>query len=529
MNDALLQIVKDLDIRDGFDERVDAEVQALTANPGFDDPTLEDWTATPFVTIDNRSSRDLDQALFVRAVDGGFEVAYALADAAHFVPPGSALFEEALLRGASFYLPGASVPMLPRALSEGLVSLNPNVIRRALVFVCALDGAGEIRSTRVVRGRIRSQAKLAFEDVQDFYDEPDSSPISRAPYAESLRVLRTVGERRMHLAQSAHVVRYRRREVEVKAGAGAFVALEAVRPLVELYNEQVSLLVNREGGRLLAHSKDPRLQPIYRVHPAPDVEKLDALRALTAGVARVHGLDPDVWILKAGETLNDLLERLPQTAPTLRIARAVERQAILVNMRSAFSIEPAQHFGVGAEVYARFSAPMREIVGIFLHKEMLELLRLEPAPDSAVDVALRERVVSAANRSRDVQRKVNDRANRLVIDQLFAPDLAAQERPGHLGTVMGLSPSKVHVELDAPGLDVKVYVRDLGKMLGGKWLDLAEDGAALVTRDERAVVCAIGDRIEVRVVGHDRGQDRWIFELARMNAHPPAGRASSAS
>lgn len=526
MNDALLQIVKDLEIRDGFDERVEAEVAALAANPGFDDPALEDWTAIPFVTIDNRTSRDLDQALFVRtdASGDGFEVVYALADAAHFVPPGSALFEEALLRGASFYLPGASVPMLPRALSEGLVSLNPNVVRRSLVFVCALDEMGEIRSTRVIRGRIQSRAKLAFEDVQAFYDEPSRSPISREPYADSLRLLRTVGERRMDLAQSAHVVRYRRREVEVKAGAGAFVALEAVRPLVELYNEQVSLLVNREGGRLLARSTDLRLQPIYRVHPAPDIDKLDALRALTAGIARVHGLDPAVWSLKPGEMLNDLLERLPQTAPTLRVARAVERQAILVNMRSAFSIEPAQHFGVGAEVYARFSAPMREIVGIFLHKEMLELLGLEPALDSSVDLQLRERVVSAANRSRDVQRKVNDRANRLVIDQLFAPDLAAKERPGHLGTVMGLSPSKVHVELDTPGLDVKVYVRDLGKALGGKWLDLAEDGAALVTRDERTLVCAIGDRIEVRVLGHDRGQDRWIFDLTRINppAHSPA-------
>ncbi|NUP10839.1 MAG: RNB domain-containing ribonuclease [Polyangiaceae bacterium] len=518
MREALLQIASDLEIRTDFDDRVRAEVARFVADPGIDDPSLTDLTQLPFVTIDGPTSKDLDQALFVERAADGYVVHYALADAAHFVPISSALFEEATLRGTSFYFPGMSIPMLPRELSEGLVSLNPQVRRRALVFVCSLDATGEVRRTDLVRARIESRAKLTFGGVQAYYDAPTQSPLAREAFAPSLDLLRAVGEKRLALAETADVVRYRRREIEVKLGGeqeGGFVVLEAARLAVEMYNEQISLLVNREGGRLLAESHDPRLQPIYRVHPAPDPDKLGTLRALTAGIARAHGLDPAVWALHEEETLNAFLRKLPQGGATARVAEAVERQAVLVNMRSAFSTEPARHFGVGAEVYARFSAPMREVVGVFLHKEMLELLSLERPADNAVDEALRARIVDAANRARDVQRRINDQTNRLVLDHLFAPDLAQRERPARRGTVMGITSSKVHVELDSPGMDVKVYLRDLGRLRGGIWLDLTEDGALLVERESRAPICAVGDAVDIKVVDRDKGQDRWILDLHR--------------
>ena len=120
-----------------FPARVRREVAAIDLDRSLAERALVDLTSLPFVTIDAATSRDLDQALHVE-VGGGpgvaYVVRYALADAAHFVPKDSALFEEALTRGASVYLPGFSVPMLPRELSEGVVSLNPDGPRRALVF-----------------------------------------------------------------------------------------------------------------------------------------------------------------------------------------------------------------------------------------------------------------------------------------------------------------------------------------------------------------------------------------------------------
>lgn len=519
---AIADLIRELGLRVEFPPEVRAEVAALLASPGIEDDTLVDLSDQPFVTIDGATSRDLDQALFLeRGKRGGYVVHYALADAAHFVPISSALFREALLRGASYYLPGQSVPMLPRELSEGLVSLNPNVRRRALVFSTELDDKAEVQVTQVERALIQSQAKLSWGDVQALYDAPETSPLRGRPFRASLELLREVGEKRMALSELADVVRYRRRELDVSVGKGEqpVVVVEALRDRVELYNEQISLLCNREGGRLLAESPDPRLQPIYRVHPAPDPEKLTALRALLAGLARAHDLPKAPWTLADGESLATLLRRLPKGAPLGaedRLVRAIERQAILVNMRSGFSTQPARHFGVGAEVYARFSAPMREVVGVFLHKEMLEHVGLAPAEDTRHDEALRDRVVEAANAARETQRKLNDQVNRLVLDALFRPDLAQGEaaRPRRRGTVMGITSSKLHVELDAPGVDVKVYLRDLGKAMGGAWLEVREDGASLGVQGQPAPIVRVGDAVDLTVVAHDARQDRWVFGLA---------------
>jgi ribonuclease R len=160
----LADIVRSLELAVDFPEDMLREVEAFVAQPGIDDPSLADHEGTPFVTIDAATSRDLDQAVHVAREADGYLVAYAIADASHYVRPGSALFREAMRRGATYYLPGLSVPMLPRALSEGLVSLNPDGPRRALVFLHRLDARAEILSTELVRARIRSRAKLSFSE-----------------------------------------------------------------------------------------------------------------------------------------------------------------------------------------------------------------------------------------------------------------------------------------------------------------------------------------------------------------------------
>lgn len=142
-----------------------ADTADLLATPGIDDPLLEDLRGLPFCTIDGPATRDLDQALHVTASAHGYRLHYALADASWLVPMGSALFGEALTRASSFYLPGLVVPRLPRPLSEGIVSLNPGVDRRALVMVLDIEGGGTISRRAWVRGPVRSQAKLAFDEV----------------------------------------------------------------------------------------------------------------------------------------------------------------------------------------------------------------------------------------------------------------------------------------------------------------------------------------------------------------------------
>jgi ribonuclease R len=496
------------------------EVDALMADPGIDDPGLEDLTALPFVTIDNEDSRDLDQALQIERCAGGrgFIVRYALADAAHFVRPESALFAEALERGVSYYLPGRCVPMLPPRLSEGIVSLNPNVPRRALVFVMKLDDRGLAVETTLVRARIRSRAKLTYIGVQGFYDGPAVSALAGQDYTESLELLQTVGLLRIEDARQRDVVQFNRVEVEVylepsaTGGGDGFAVHKEERSLSSCYNEQISLLCNMEGARLLAEAAAPEVQAVYRVHAAPDGESLDHLKGVIDDVVAVHGLEPRTYAWRRGaESLADYLERLPTSSVDARLRSALERQVLMTNRRSVFSAEPGRHFALGVSPYSRFSSPMREVVGIFTHKEALELLGLAPARgERGQDEAIRKRVISAANRSKERQRSLTKAVTRLCINDLLKRDLdlPQAERSVYRGTILGIRPTRLYVGLDAPPVELKVYVEDL-EAHAGVDLEIVGEGARLAPAGQGGGPSyRLGDPVELKVQGRSK-RGKW--------------------
>lgn len=507
--DEMMELAESFSLTAPFPEAVMAEVAHLLDHDGLDDPTLGDATALPFVTIDNEDSRDLDQALYIERIAGdGHRVHYALADASFYVRPGSALMAEALRRGASYYLPGFVAPMLPVELSEGLVSLNPEVFRRAVVFVVDLDAHGEVVALRVERQRVKSRAKLTYRGVQELWDERDagrSNHLENQDFSASLMALREVGRRRIARAEAGGVVHYPRIEVDVGFAdpeGRRFVAFESRRYECDRANEQLSLLVNVEGAKLLErHARpDPNITAVYRVHPAPESETLAALAETSRRVMARHGFDGALAWQRA-EPLSRWITRLGEAFGRHPVALALQRQALLVNQRSSFTPEPGLHYGVGAPCYARFSSPMREVVGVHTHREALEALGLEPIhPETPGE---REAIVAAANRAKDLQHLLTKRSNQLALTGLLAPDLERPEaqRPRRLGTVLGLGHDRLFVLLDGPPLEVKVYARDLGEH------PRLETDALLV--DGRAY--ALGARVELVVLGFDRKRDRFAL------------------
>lgn len=491
-----------------------SDVDQILRDPGIHDPTLQDLTHLPFVTIDGEGARDLDQALFIQRAGGGYLVRYAIADASWYVRPGTALFEEALSRGASFYLPGLVVPMLPRPLSEGIVSLGAGEPRRALVLALELDGTARCVRVAFVRARIRSAAALSFDQVQRWYDAPAMSPLGGSPFCESLALLREVGRLRLVEARDRDVVSYQRAEMVVRIGdeGFGFSVVADVRSEVELYNEQISLMANVEGARLMvSHGA----RAAWRVHPAPSDGRLVALERLIAGIVTSHRLDPAVWRWRRrrspadhrGIPLADYLARIRAAGGHERIRAAIERAAMVSNVRSTFSPELGPHYGVGAPAYARLTAPMREVVGVHTHAEALAAVGAAGA-GGWDDLDLLDRVIAAGNKAREVQRRLTKAANKVVIDHLLGADLAQPEdvRPWRRATVVEVQSARAYVHLDSPPIEIKVYQDDLGERprvtLGGAVLALDPD-----------TTLRVGAAVDVQVIGYEERSDRWRFDL----------------
>lgn len=540
-----------------------AEAAAWLDRPGTDDPSLTDWCEQPFVTIDNEDSRDLDQALLIEKKASDYRVRYALADAAYYVPSGSKLFTEALQRGVTYYTPILAAPMLPTVLSEGLVSLNPDVKRRALVFDMLLDKNGEVKNTAVVRACIRSAAKLSYNGVQQLLD--NTAEQKNQTYLPSLLLLKELGELLIQRALDRDVIPFKRHEASIKiADDGNISMLRRNRPRTEKYNEQISLLCNMQGALLLtrlAHTSDD-LQAVYRVHEAPLSGRLKALRTLLDRFADETGLDAK-WRWHKDQPLADYVMALPDNEETASVRAAIERQILVCNQASEYQSKPGRHHALAAESYARFSAPMREIVGIFTHKELLEVLTGNIEFDEAIafqkyeqnavadnkqiqaensnqghvedmtaketterngsgnnlgspadDNALREQVIHIANESRTKQKRLTKDIELLALEQLLSQDLTVDTAPIRIGTIMGMRRERIYIACDDIACDLKVSGEDLARQHNTQY---QFDDIKARAQNEAGPHWLLGERVGVITLGHNKARRRFELGLCKLD------------
>lgn len=125
----------------------------------------KDFTQEKALTIDHEDCRDMDDAVSLTRTPAGYRLAVHIADVAAYVPLGSALDQAASYRATSIYLPHLTVPMLPKVLSNNVCSLNPRVPRNTLSVIIHLDENGEVLSSEITKGRIRSRVKGIYSEI----------------------------------------------------------------------------------------------------------------------------------------------------------------------------------------------------------------------------------------------------------------------------------------------------------------------------------------------------------------------------
>ncbi len=489
----------------GFRAALESEAAAAAAAAERDSLPRRDLTALRTFTVDPATARDFDDAVSAQREGDGARVWVHIADVAAHVPPGSPLDVEARRRANSTYVPGAVEPMLPHALSSEACSLAPGVERLAVTAEIELGADAAPRRTRFYRSRIRSDARLDYDQLDAIFAGRARPPEEVAePLAAARDVAASLAERRGATALDVESFepefRFDRQgNVTGARGVPQTESHRLIERLMILTNEQVAERLQRE-----------RAPAVYRVHAQPDparverlLEQLAALGVPTPPLGQ--GLSPR----EAGEVAAAASRLARREAARRGHGREAYTSLVLRSLKQAsYSERNSGHAGLGSGAYTHFTSPIRRYADLLVHRALLAALgegekapRLAQARDVAADCSASER------QSARIEREADDVCAAYLLERELA-ERGAETR--FEGEVSGVIRSAAFVSFGGEMGDVYEGMLPARRLRGGRFeLDRAE--VALVSRGSKAAL-RLGDPVSVRVAGVDAARGRAELE-----------------
>lgn len=359
------------DIRGRFPEEVREEAKKLedAVVSEADTKGRLDLRSLPIFTIDSASTKDIDDAIsLTRTPEGGFELGVHIADVSHYVRPGTETDNEAFRRATSVYYADQVVPMLPKALSNGICSLNEGELRLAFSCLMRLDNNGELTDYRFVKSVIRSRVKGVYSEINALL-AGSTDPELQAKYAEVSEQLPAMKELYGHRAH----LRRERGCMDIESGEVKLILDEEGRCIdvqkrtsgeSEAMIEEFMLLANQCAAHFARVKQIPF---VYRVHEEPNAEKLERLHALLTACGINDHFAKDV---PAPKELSAILEGVRGTA----YEQIINTGMLRCMSKAQYEAKPKGHYGLVLKDYAHFTSPIRRYPDLAIHRILTDLL-----------------------------------------------------------------------------------------------------------------------------------------------------------
>ena len=329
-----------------------------------------DLRALPIFTIDSAETKDIDDAVsLTRTSDGGFELGVHIADVSNYVKPGTELDNEAFSRATSVYYADQVVPMLPKALSNGICSLNENELRLAFSCLMRLDKDGNLTDYRFVKSIIRSRVKGVYAEINALLAGTADAEI-KAKYADVIDQLPAMKELYGHRAR----LRKERGCMDIESGEVKLILDENGRCIdvkkrtsgeSESMIEEFMLLANQCAAHFARVKQIPF---VYRVHEEPNAEKLERLHALLQACGINDHFAKEVPTPKE---LSAILKGVRGTP----YEQIINTGMLRCMSKALYEEKPKGHYGLVLKDYAHFTSPIRRYPDLAIHRIMTDLLK----------------------------------------------------------------------------------------------------------------------------------------------------------
>jgi len=308
------------------DEIVDYALDLVRSSGKIQSDTIrKDLTALPLITIDGQATLDFDDALSIEDKDDYYLLGVHIADVGHYIKKGNIIDQEALNRGSSIYMPDQKIPMLPSCLAEDLCSLKAEELRPAISIMASLSPSATLLDYNIFPSLIKVRSQLTYYDVN------------------------TVAEEKKEFIILQDIAR-KFREYRLAQGA-VQITIPDINVWIDNSGEISINRINRESpGRMLVS------------------ELMIMANWLMAKFLAEHGA-PAVYRSQSGPK-----ERLFRDDEGTMFQNYMQRKLL---SRFVLSPEPEHHSGLGLDVYATATSPIRKCFDLVTQRQIRAIFGLE--------------------------------------------------------------------------------------------------------------------------------------------------------
>ena len=488
----MLSIIKQYNLPYEFPKTVLDEAKKIEQNVSIEEiKDRRDFRNETIFTIDGEDAKDLDDAISVEKTKSGtYILKVHIADVSHYVKASSLIDKEAVIRGTSVYMLDRVIPMLPKKLSNGICSLNEGVDRLTLSVIMEIDKNGNTISSDVKKGVINVTKRMSYNIVQELLDIKENEEIEEElkPYVQYLEHFKL-------MAELAHILENKRKkqgyldldipESKITLNKNGYV-IDVGKYEIKFSNtiiEQFMLTANEAVAEKFFWLEAPF---IYRVHEAPDEEKVKELNSFLYNFGyKIKGSKENIHPKAFASILEDIKGKDEEKVISNLILRTLKV--------ARYEAENKGHFGIAGKYYCHFTSPIRRYPDLYIHRIISKYLENNYLITDEFKEEQREIAVKYAEESSEKE-KIAQKAERESIDLKKAEFMQDKIGEVYEGIVSGVTQFGIFVELENT---VEGLIRF--ENLGNEYF-IYDDTHKQLIGEHTNTVYKMGDKITVQVI-----------------------------
>lgn len=482
-------LIKRLDLHPEFPDEVLREARNISQTLSEEDiKSRKDLRNLPIITIDGADAKDLDDAVYVEKLENkNYRLIVSIADVSHYVKENTELDKEALKRGNSVYLVDRVLPMLPKEISNGICSLNPNEDK--LTFTCEMEitPEGKVLTTDTYKSVIKTAFRMTYKDVNKIFEKDE----------ETLEKYKSIENMCFDMLELSKILR----DVKHQRGSIDFDLPEIQVVLDE--NKKVEYLRRRDRGEAEKVIEDfmiaaneavaeklfwLEIPSIYRTHEKPDADRIEALNDVLGKFGyRIHsaeGLHP--------KRFQSIIEDSKEKG----ISMIVHKMILMALKQARYTEENFGHFGLASSYYTHFTSPIRRYSDLMIHRILNSTLDGYPNQKylNKLEKKLGGICTSISKTERDAMKAEDESVKIKVVEYML-------DKVGEVfkGTIIGFSNKKVFIETE----ELVECAWDI--TMSPNYYEFDESNYTMVNRDTGEVY-NLGQKLDVLIVKADMAE-----------------------